>query len=33
MILQAEEFICRFLLHVLPDGFQRIPGKLGRAKR
>ena len=24
MILQAEEFIRRFLLHVLPDGFQRI---------
>src|ERR1700719_4203387 len=24
MILAAEEFIRRFLLHVLPDGFQRI---------
>jgi Putative transposase len=24
MILTAEEFIRRFLLHVLPDGFQRI---------
>ena len=24
MTLQAEEFIRRFLLHVLPDGFQRI---------
>src|SRR5882762_6608316 len=24
MILQAEEFIRRFLLHVLPEGFQRI---------
>jgi len=24
MILEAEEFICRFLLHVLPEGFQRI---------
>ena len=24
MILEAEEFIRRFLLHVLPDGFQRI---------
>jgi hypothetical protein len=24
MILQAKEFIRRFLLHVLPDGFQRI---------
>jgi Putative transposase len=24
MILPAEEFIRRFLLHVLPDGFQRI---------
>jgi hypothetical protein len=23
MILEAEEFIRRFLLHVLPDGFQR----------
>src|SRR5208282_3802850 len=22
--MQAEEFIRRFLLHVLPDGFQRI---------
>ena len=25
MTLQAEEFIRRFLLHVLPEGFQRIP--------
>ena len=24
MTLEAEEFIRRFLLHVLPDGFQRI---------
>ena len=24
MTLQAEEFIRRFLLHVLPEGFQRI---------
>ena len=24
MTLQADEFIRRFLLHVLPDGFQRI---------
>jgi Putative transposase len=24
MILEAEEFIRRFLLHVLPEGFQRI---------
>jgi hypothetical protein len=24
MMLDAEEFIRRFLLHVLPDGFQRI---------
>jgi hypothetical protein len=24
MTLAAEEFIRRFLLHVLPDGFQRI---------
>ena len=24
MTLSAEEFIRRFLLHVLPDGFQRI---------
>jgi Putative transposase len=24
MILEAQEFIRRFLLHVLPDGFQRI---------
>ena len=24
LILQAEEFIRRFLLHVLPEGFQRI---------
>ena len=24
MTLKAEEFIRRFLLHVLPDGFQRI---------
>ena len=24
MTLQAEEFIHRFLLHVLPEGFQRI---------
>ena len=24
MILAADEFIRRFLLHVLPDGFQRI---------
>jgi len=24
MTLDAEEFIRRFLLHVLPDGFQRI---------
>jgi hypothetical protein len=24
MMLQADEFIRRFLLHVLPDGFQRI---------
>jgi len=24
MTLQAEEFICRFLLHVLPSGFMRI---------
>jgi Putative transposase len=24
MTLQAEEFIRRFLLHVLPEGFQRV---------
>jgi hypothetical protein len=24
MTLPAEEFIRRFLIHVLPDGFQRI---------
>ena len=24
MTLEAEEFIRRFLLHVLPEGFQRI---------
>jgi hypothetical protein len=24
MTLEADEFIRRFLLHVLPDGFQRI---------
>jgi putative transposase len=24
MVLPAEEFIRRFLLHILPDGFQRI---------
>jgi hypothetical protein len=24
MTLSAEEFIRRFLLHALPDGFQRI---------
>ena len=24
MTLDAEEFIRRFLLHILPDGFQRI---------
>lgn len=24
MTLEAEEFIRRFLIHVLPDGFQRI---------
>lgn len=24
MTLDAEEFIRRFLLHALPDGFQRI---------
>jgi hypothetical protein len=24
MTVQAEEFIRRFLLHVLPEGFQRI---------
>ena len=24
MTLDADEFIRRFLLHVLPDGFQRI---------
>ena len=24
MTLPADEFIRRFLLHVLPDGFQRI---------
>jgi hypothetical protein len=24
MTLDADEFICRFLLHLLPDGFQRI---------
>jgi hypothetical protein len=24
MTLDAEEFIRRFLMHVLPDGFQRI---------
>ena len=31
MTLEAEEFIRRFLLHVLPDGFQRIhhPGTIG----
>ena len=35
MILQAEEFIRRFLLHVLPDGFQRIRyyGLLGNRYR
>jgi hypothetical protein len=24
MTLSAEEFICRFLLHTVPDGFHRI---------
>jgi hypothetical protein len=24
MTLSADEFLRRFLLHVLPDGFQRI---------
>src|SRR5207237_8864974 len=24
MTLDADEFICRFLIHVLPDGFHRI---------
>jgi Putative transposase len=24
IILDAHEFICRFLLHVLPEGFMRI---------
>jgi hypothetical protein len=35
MILEAEEFIRRFLLHVLPDGFQRIRyyGLLGNRYR
>ncbi len=29
MTLVAEEFIRRFLLHVLPEGFQRIRSALG----
>jgi hypothetical protein len=29
MTLQAEEFIRRFLLHVLPEGFQRIRCRVG----
>jgi hypothetical protein len=35
MTLQADEFIRRFLLHVLPDGFQRIRhhGFLGNRSR
>jgi hypothetical protein len=35
MTLEAEEFIRRFLLHVLPDGFQRIRyyGFLGNRHR
>ena len=35
MTLEAEEFIRRFLLHVLPDGFQRIRyyGLLGNRYR
>jgi hypothetical protein len=35
MTLEAEEFIRRFLLHVLPDGFQRIRhyGFLGHCHR
>jgi hypothetical protein len=35
MILSADEFLRRFLLHVLPDGFQRIRhyGLLGNRHR
>jgi hypothetical protein len=35
MTLEAEEFICRFLIHVLPDGFHRIRyyGFLGNCHR
>ena len=38
MTLEADEFLRRFLLHVLPDGFQRIRhygllGNRGRATR
>jgi hypothetical protein len=35
MTLEAEEFIRRFLLHVLPEGFQRIRyyGLLGNRYR
>ena len=35
MTLDADEFIRRFLLHVLPDGFQRIRhyGLLGNRAR
>ena len=35
MTLSADEFIRRFLLHVLPDGFQRIRyyGLLGNRHR
>jgi hypothetical protein len=35
MVLSADEFIRRFLIHVLPDGFQRIRyyGFLGNAHR
>ncbi len=38
MTLEAHEFIRRFLLHVLPDGFQRIrhvacPGQVGSPTR
>src|SRR5690349_4404438 len=38
MMLEADEFLRRFLLHVLPDGFQRIRhygllGNRGRATK
>jgi hypothetical protein len=35
MTLSADEFLCRFLMHVLPDGFRRIRhyGLLGNRHR